>query len=65
MSFAAQRYVAEMRSLLLHHSAKENDKDRESWDLRHRADVAEKIMKNNYKNIDKDFNPWSGNEMDL
>ena len=34
-------------------------------DLRQGADVAEKILKNNYKNIDKDCNPWSGNEMDF
>ena len=30
-----------------------------------RADIAEKVMKNNYKNIDKDYNPWSGNEVDF
>ena len=65
MSFSAERYVAEMRGLLLQYGANENDKDRERWDLRQRADVAEKIMKNNYKNIDKDYNPWSGNEMDF
>jgi len=34
-------------------------------DLRQRADAAEKIMKNNRKNIDKDYNRWSGNEMDF
>ena len=65
MSFAAERYVAEMRDLLLQHGAKESDKDRERWDLRQRADVAEKILKNNYKNIDKDYNPWSGNDIDF
>ena len=65
MSFAAERHVAQMRDLLLQFGANENDKDRERWDLRQRADVAEKIMKNNYKNIDKDYNPWSGNEMDF
>jgi len=65
MSFAKERYVAEMRDLLLQHGANESDKDRERWDLRQRADVAEKIMKNNYENIDKDYNPWSGNDMDF
>ena len=65
MSFAAERYVAQMRDLLLQYGANESDKDRERWDLRQRADVAEKIMKNNYKNIDEDYNPWSGNEMDF
>ena len=54
-----------MRDLLLQHGAKENDKDRKRWDLRQQADIAEKIIKNNYKNIDKDFNPWSGNEADF
>ena len=65
MSFAAERYVAEVRDLLLQYGANENAKDREILDLRQRADVAEKLMKNNYKNIDKDYNPWSGNEMDF
>ena len=64
MSFAREKDVAEMRDLLIQHGAKEGDKDRERWDLRQRADVAEKIMKN-YNNIDKDFNPWSGNEVDF
>ena len=50
---------------ILEHGGNENDKDRERWDLRQRADIAEKIMKDNYKNIDKDYNPWSGNEMDF
>jgi len=65
MSFSAERYVAEMRGLLLQYGANENDKDRERWDLRQGTDVAEKILKNNYKNIDKDYNPWSGNDMDF
>ena len=65
MSFAAERYVVQMRDLLIQHGAKESDKDRERWDLRQRADIAEKVMKNNYKNIDKDYNPWSGNEVDF
>ena len=64
MSFAAERYVAPMRDLLLQYGANESDKDRERWDSRQQADIAEKIMKSNYKNIDKDYNPWSGNEMD-
>ena len=54
-----------MRDLLLQYGANESDKDRERWDLRQRADIAEKVMKNNYKNIDKDYNPWSGNEVDF
>ena len=65
MSFAKEKYVTQMRDLLLQYGANENAKDRERWDLRQRADVAEKIMKNNYKNIDKDYNPWSGNDMDF
>ena len=65
MSFAKESYVTQMRDLLLQHGAKESDKDRERWDLRQRADIAEKVMKNNYKNIDKDYNAWSGNEMDF
>ena len=65
MSFAAERYVAQMRDLLLQYGANESDKDRERWDSRQQADIAEKIMKNNYKNIDKDYNPWSGNDMDF
>ena len=65
MSFAKESYVTQMRDLLLQHGAKESDKDRERWDLRQRADIAEKVMKNNYKNIDKDYNPWSGNEVDF
>ena len=65
MSFAAERYVVEMRNLLLQHGAKKSDKDRERWDLRQQADIVEKIMQNNYNNIDKDCNPWSGNDMDF
>ena len=65
MSFAKESYVTQMRDLLLQHGANESDKDRERWDLRQRADIAEKVMKNNYKNIDKDYNPWSGNEVDF
>ena len=64
MSFAAERYVAQMRDLLLQYGANESDKDRERWDSRQQADIAEKIMKTNYKNIDKDYNPWSGNDME-
>ena len=65
MSFAKESHVTQMRNLLLQYDANENDKDRKRWDLRQQADIAEKIMKNNYKNIDKDFNPWSGNEADF
>ena len=65
MSFAAERYVVDMRNLLLQHGAKESDKDRERWDSRQQADIAEKIRTNNYKNVDKDYNPWSGNDMDF
>ena len=65
MRFAKEKDVAEMRDMLLQFGANENEKDKQRWDLRQRADVAEKIMKDNYKNIDKDYNPWSGNEMDF
>lgn len=65
MSFAKESHVTQMRDLLLQYGANENDKDRKRWDLRQQADISEKIMKNNYKNIDKDFNPWSGNEADF
>ena len=65
MSFAKENHVTQMRNLLLQYGANENDKDRKRWDLRQQADIAEKIMKNSYKNIDKDFNPWSGNEADF
>ena len=51
-----------MRNLLLEYGAMENDSDRERWNLRQLADVAEETLKNNYKNIDKDYNPWSGHE---
>ena len=63
MSFAREKYVTQMQELLLQYGAIENDKDRERWDLRQRTDEAEETMTNNYKNIDKDYNPWSGNEM--
>ena len=65
MSFATERYVTPMRELLLQYGAFETDADRERWMLRQRADVAEQIMKNNYKNIDKDYNPWSASETDF
>ena len=65
MSFATERYVTPMRDLLLQYGAFETDADRERWRLRQRADVAEQIMKNNYKNIDKDYNPWSASETDF
>ena len=65
MSFATERYVTQMRELLLQYGAFETDADRERWMLRQRADVAEQIMKNNYKNIDKDYNLWSANERDF
>ena len=65
MSFATERYVTQMRDLLLQYGAFENDADRERWMLRQRADVAEQIMKNNYKNIDKGYNPWSATETDF
>jgi len=54
-----------MRNLLLQYGANESDKDRERWDSRQQTDIAEKIMKNNYKKIDKDYNPWSGKTMDF
>jgi len=55
-----------MRDLLLQHGANENNKDRGRWELRKHADVAENIQEaTNYKNIDKDYNPWPANEMDF
>ena len=51
MSFAKEKDVAEMRDMLLQFGANENEKEKQQWDLRQRADVAEKIMKDNYKNI--------------
>ena len=54
-----------MRDLLLQYGANESDKDRERWDSRQQADIAEKSMTNNYKNTDKDYNPWSGNGIDF
>ena len=65
MSFATERYVTQMRDLLLQYGAFENDADRERWILRKQADVAEQILKNNYKNIDKGYNPWSATETDF
>ena len=65
LSFAKDKDVAQMRDLLLQCGANENDREREGWDLHQRASVAEKIRKNNRKNIDKAFNPWSGNEVDF
>ena len=41
MSFAAERYVTQMRDLLLQYGAFENDADRERWRLRQRADVGQ------------------------
>ena len=54
-----------MRDPLLQYGAFENDADRERWTLRKQADAAEQIMKNNYKNIDKGYNPWSATETDF
>ena len=65
MSFATERYVTQMRDLLLQYGAFETDADRERWILRKQADVAEQIMKNNYKNVDKGYNPWSATETDF
>ncbi len=42
MSFAKEKYVTQMRDLLLQHGANESGKDRERWALRQRADIAEK-----------------------
>ena len=64
MNCTKEKCVAEMRGWLLKYNANENAKDKERLDLRQSADVAEKIMKHNYKNIDKDYNPWWGNETD-
>ena len=60
MCFAPEKYVANMRDLLLEFGANESDDDKKRWELRQRADFAEKIRISNEKNIDKDYDPWSG-----
>ena len=60
MSFAKMNHDAEMRDLLLQHGANENNEDKARWELRQRADFCERIRINNYNNIDKDYDPFSG-----
>ena len=60
MTFAKMSHVAEMRDLLLQYGANENDEDEARWELRRRADFCERIRINNYNNIDKDYDPFSG-----
>lgn len=45
MSFARESYVTQMRNSLLQHGANESDNDRESWNERQRAAIAERAMK--------------------
>ena len=61
MSFAAERYAAQKRNLLLQYWENESVKDPRRWDSRQQADIVEKIAKNTYWNI----NLWSGNDMDF
>ena len=43
VAFAREGDVAKMRELLLEHGAKEDDADRDRWELRQRADRCERI----------------------
>ena len=49
-----------MRTLLLKHGAEETAEDKSRWDLRQRADAAEKIRLNNDKSIInvRDYYSW-------
>ena len=60
MTFASMRDVFEMRTLLLKHGAKEHEEDKSRWDLRQRADAAEKIRLNNERSIvnERDYYSW-------
>ena len=60
MTFASMKDVVEMRTLLLKHGAKEHEEDKSRWDLRQRADAAEKIRLNNERSIvnERDYYSW-------
>ena len=60
MTFASMKDVVQMRDLLLQHGAKEHEEDKSRWDLRQRADAAEKIRLNNEKSIvnERDYYSW-------
>ena len=66
MTFASMRDVVEMRTLLLKHGAKEHEEDKSRWDLRQRADAAEKIRLNNDRSImnERDYYSWMDVEGD-
>ena len=60
MTFASMKDVVEMRTLLLKHGAKEHEEDKSRWDLRQRADAADKIRLNNERSIvnERDYYSW-------
>ena len=60
MSFASMKDVVQMRDLLLKFGAKEHEEDKSRWDLRQRADAAEKIRLNNERSIvnERDYYSW-------
>ena len=60
MSFASMKDVVQMRDLLLNLGAKEHEEDKSRWDLRQRADAAEKIRLNNERSIvnERDYYSW-------
>ena len=57
--FPSKKHVNEIRNLLVEYGAIEND--REMWNLQ-LADATEETIKSTYRNVDKDYNPWSGHE---
>ena len=60
ISFASMKDVVQMRDLLLKYGAEEHDEDKSRWELRQRADAAEKIRLNNEKSIvnERDYYSW-------
>ena len=60
MTFASMNDVVQMRDLLLKYGAKEHQEDKSRWDLRQRADAAEKIRLNNERSIvnERDYYSW-------
>ena len=59
MSFAPMKYVVEIRNLVLKYGATESDQDKSRWDLRQKADSAERIRIDSDKISDKDYHPCS------
>ena len=60
MTFASMKDVVQMRDLLLKFGATEHEEDKSRWDLRQRADAAEKIRLNNERSIvnERDYYSW-------